>query len=317
MVSGGLGSDETAEIVAAKHGAENLTYLFCDTLVEDDDLYRFLVESTAKRVGVDPAGLLPWVANLPSVSQPVARLHRLRQAREAICEAIPQLVWLIDGRTVWQVSYDRKYVGDSQRCHGAIHLKVIQRNLWLEEHAALTDTICYVGIYHWERERFDGHWGTNDLTSEPEWKQGIREKALPYLFESPLCDMPTVRSVEIRQRLARQGTAVPRLYLKGYKTNNCGGACRKAGIGQWTHLYATDRERFLLEAEEERRFREWIGKDVTILKRTVKGKAQPMTLYELEERIKAGADWNQAELLGNDLGCGGSCAFDTDDQQAA
>lgn len=40
--SGGVGSWAVAKRVIARHGAENTTLLFTDTLIEDSDLYRFL-----------------------------------------------------------------------------------------------------------------------------------------------------------------------------------------------------------------------------------------------------------------------------------
>ena len=45
MFSGGAGSWMTAKRVAEKHGTDNLILLFADTLIEDEDLYRFLDEA--------------------------------------------------------------------------------------------------------------------------------------------------------------------------------------------------------------------------------------------------------------------------------
>ena len=47
MYSGGVGSWCAAKRVAAEHGVDGMTLLFADTLVEDDDLHRFLDESAA------------------------------------------------------------------------------------------------------------------------------------------------------------------------------------------------------------------------------------------------------------------------------
>ena len=43
--SGGLSSYFTAKRVAKSYGVENLKLLFTDTMIEDEDLYRFLEES--------------------------------------------------------------------------------------------------------------------------------------------------------------------------------------------------------------------------------------------------------------------------------
>ena len=42
MFSGGIGSWATAKLVAQDHGTRNLTLLFADTKMEDEDTYRFL-----------------------------------------------------------------------------------------------------------------------------------------------------------------------------------------------------------------------------------------------------------------------------------
>ncbi len=47
MFSGGIGSWMTAKRVADVHGTDDLTLLFADTKMEDEDLYRFLDESAA------------------------------------------------------------------------------------------------------------------------------------------------------------------------------------------------------------------------------------------------------------------------------
>lgn len=47
MFSGGAGSWAAAKRVAEKHGTEGLVLLFADTLMEDEDLYRFLDEAAA------------------------------------------------------------------------------------------------------------------------------------------------------------------------------------------------------------------------------------------------------------------------------
>jgi len=40
--SGGICSFFTAKRVVEKYGKENVILLFCDTLIEDEDLYRFI-----------------------------------------------------------------------------------------------------------------------------------------------------------------------------------------------------------------------------------------------------------------------------------
>ena len=44
--SGGICSFFAAKRVVEKYGKENVILLFCDTLIEDEDLYRFIQETT-------------------------------------------------------------------------------------------------------------------------------------------------------------------------------------------------------------------------------------------------------------------------------
>lgn len=76
MFSGGICSWAAARRVAATYGKENLTLLFADTLIEDEDLYRFLEEASAD-VGV-----------------PVTRVA--------------------DGRTPWEVFRDNRFIANSR-----------------------------------------------------------------------------------------------------------------------------------------------------------------------------------------------------------
>src|ERR1017187_4012260 len=76
LFSGGLGSWATAKRVADKHGTDNLILLFCDTRIEDPDLYRFLPEAAANVGG--------------------------------------RLVILNEGRTVWEGFRDVKFLGNAR-----------------------------------------------------------------------------------------------------------------------------------------------------------------------------------------------------------
>jgi hypothetical protein len=50
--SGGICSFFAAKRVVKKYGKENVILLFCDTLIEDEDLYRF-IEDTKNIWGVN------------------------------------------------------------------------------------------------------------------------------------------------------------------------------------------------------------------------------------------------------------------------
>jgi 3'-phosphoadenosine 5'-phosphosulfate sulfotransferase (PAPS reductase)/FAD synthetase len=115
MFSGGITSWAVARLVVERYGVEGVVLLFADTLVEDDDLYRFLDDAAAD-VGV-----------------PVTRVA--------------------DGRTPWQVFKDKRVVGNTRIAPCSHLLKQKPCRNWLNAHARPADTIVYVGIDWTETHR--------------------------------------------------------------------------------------------------------------------------------------------------------------------
>lgn len=117
MFSGGIGSWAAAKRVAATHGTENLTLLFTDTMMEDEDLYRFIDEAAAN-VGV-----------------PLTRIA--------------------DGRTPWQVFEDERFIGNSRidPCSKILKRKLFEK--WRNANCTPEDTTIYVGIDWTEKHRLD------------------------------------------------------------------------------------------------------------------------------------------------------------------
>jgi 3'-phosphoadenosine 5'-phosphosulfate sulfotransferase (PAPS reductase)/FAD synthetase len=97
MFSGGVGSWAAARRTVERHGADGVTLLFADTLIEDPDTYRFLPEA-AERLGVP-------------------------------------LVSVADGRTPWQVFEDEKFLGNSSLapCSKILKQQVCRR--WMKANA--------------------------------------------------------------------------------------------------------------------------------------------------------------------------------------
>lgn len=118
MFSGGAGSWATAKRVAERHGTDELTLLFADTLIEDEDLYRF-VEQAAENVG--------------------APLERIAE-----------------GRDPWEVFFDVRFLGNSQvdPCSRVLKRELLRH--WLEDNCDPASTIVYLGISWDERHRYDG-----------------------------------------------------------------------------------------------------------------------------------------------------------------
>lgn len=116
-LSGGLSSWYAARVVVEAHGPENVTLLFADTLIEDEDLYRFLDDASAD-LGI----------------------HVTRIA---------------DGRTPWQVFEDVKFIGNSQRdpCSRILKRELLAK--WRKDNCEPDDSLHYVGLGWWEPTRVE------------------------------------------------------------------------------------------------------------------------------------------------------------------
>ncbi|WP_099157789.1 hypothetical protein [Virgibacillus ndiopensis] len=232
--SGGLGSWATANRVIQRYGKENVILLFTDTLIEDEDLYRFL-EDTEKDFGID-------------------------------------ITRLADGRDVWQVFKDTRFLGNSRIAKCSHILKQDKSREWVEANYKPDECILYLGI---------------DFTEEHRRKSPIRNWA-PYQVEFPMCEEPYVNKVDIIKDLESRSIAIPRLYNKGFSHNNCGGFCVRAGQGHFINLLKEMPDRYKYHEEKEQEMLKFLERnDISILTRTKKGQKQILTLKQLREEYES------------------------------
>jgi len=112
--SGGLGSAISA-FVAHEQGLE-FNLIFADTLIEDEDLYRFIKE----------------------VADAVSK----------------RIIWLTDGRTPWDVYVDKRWIGNTRTAHCSTELKTKQVRKWLDANAAPDDPLV-LGMDWSEMDRIE------------------------------------------------------------------------------------------------------------------------------------------------------------------
>lgn len=241
MFSGGIGSWATAQRVVDKHGPDDVTLLFADVkgnhdddphLGEDEDTYRFIVDA-ALQLGA-------------------------------------RLVTVKDGRSVWQVFHDDRFLGNSRLANCSKYLKQIPCRKWLEANTSPDDTVIYVGIDWTETHRLPA----------------IRQAYLPYRAEAPLTEKPYLDKHQMIELAKAADLTPPRAYELGFPHNNCGGFCVRAGQAQFRLLLRTHRERYLYHENQEQQLRDYLGKDVTILKDRRKDFPVPLTLRTFRERIE-------------------------------
>lgn len=290
MFSGGIGSWAAAKRVAAQHGTENLTLLFTDTLMEDQDLYRFLVEGAADVFGIpyDRVGPLAIRARqLPDIDRPEERSGALAYFRAEATRLVPGLVWIAEGRDPWQVFFDRRFLGNSRRdpCSAVLKRKVAEK--WRNSNCDPNDTTCYVGIDWSEEHRFTS----------------IRERhgAKGWRYEAPMCEPEHLTKPQMFALLASANIPLPRLYKQGFAHNNCAAFCVKAGVAHYALLLKTMPDRFRFHEQKEQEFRAFIGKDRAILRDRSGGKSRPLPLAELRQRLERGEQYDLFDIGG--CGC--------------
>ena len=238
MFSGGIGSWATAKRVAEKYGTENMVLLFSDVkggnpnphVGEDEDTYRFITEAAAN-VGAE-------------------------------------LVTVSDGRDIWQVFKDRRYLGNSRQANCSTELKQKPARKWLEVNCSPQDTIVYVGIDWTETHRIPA----------------IKKNYLPYVAEAPLTEPPFLEKADMIKWASSEGLTPPRLYSLGFPHNNCGGGCVRAGQAQFRKLLELMPERYAEWEKQEAEVQEFLGRPVSILTEVVNGEKRALPLVELRRR---------------------------------
>lgn len=257
MFSGGIGSWATAKRVVDKYGAEDVILLFSDVkgdsenpnIGEDPDTYRFIDEAA----------------------------HKLGA----------QLVKVVDGRNIWEVFKDRRFLGNSRLAPCSHELKQKPAKKWIHENTTPGDAIIYVGIDWTETHRL----------------AAVQRGYAPWLVDAPLTQEPYLTKEQLIELARAEGLTPPRLYELGFKHNNCGGGCVRAGQAQFKHLLDVMPERYAEWEKQEELIQNYLGVEVTILSRTVNGTKQPFSLTELREA----AEKQPALIDLNDQGVSCNC----------
>lgn len=264
MFSGGIGSWLTAKRVAEKHGTGDLFLVFADVkgktdsphAGEDEDTYRFIKEAAANVGG--------------------------------------ELVWLNEGRDIWQVFHDDRFLGNSRLANCSKFLKQKPCRAWLDENCDPAETIVYVGI---------------------DWTESHRLPAIvnaykPFVAEAPLTQAPYLDKDDMKAACEAEGIEIPRMYRAGFPHNNCGGFCVRAGQAQFELLLREHPNRYAYHEAKEQELREYLGKEVTILRRQEHGAPVPITLQRFREELE------RQPAMFDALDFGG-CGCFVDDPEAA
>lgn len=296
MFSGGIGSWATGKRVAEEHGTDSLILLFTDTLIEDFDTYRFLIEGAVNVFGGVPKckerdleDLIRVVLNDIPKRFSDERRRVLERVRKDASIIIPGLRWIADGRSPFEVMRDTKSFPRAgiDPCSRVLKRELADR--WVSDNFEPENVICYVGIDWSEYHRYER----------------LVEYKKPWVYKAPLCEKPYMTKEELHSWAEREGIEKQRLYKMGMPHANCGGGCIKMGQGGFARLFKNDPEKFAEWEEDELILQEALGLDMTILKSQVGGEVKPLSLRDLRKRLEAD-DMSQVDLF--DVGgCG--CFF--------
>lgn len=193
-----------------------------------------------------------------------------------------ELLKISDGRDPWQVFRDVRYLGNTRIDPCSYHLKRKLMREWLEANCDPATTVCYLGIDAGEAQRYE--------KAKRYWQ--------PWTAEAPLIEAGVLDKGLIFEALAEENIAPPALYAHGFPHNNCGGFCIKAGQGHFLLLLRTLPERYAYHEAKEQEMRDYLGKDVAILRDRSGGTTRPLTLRELRERAESQQTIDEYDLGG-------------------
>jgi Phosphoadenosine phosphosulfate reductase family len=244
--SGGIGSWAAAKVAKKLYPEAEMTLLFTDTKTEHPDTYRFLRES-AVNVGAP-------------------------------------LVEISDGRNIWEVFRDKRFLGNTRV---DVCSRVLKRDLarrWVQANCDFAGTIIVIGIDWSEVHRFER----------------MRSRWAPWVIEAPLTRPPYRLKSELHAWAESEGLRQQELYRRGAAHANCGGGCVKMGQGGFARLLAADPDEYARWEQNEQALRAELG-DVAILRDRIGGETRPFTLRQLRERIEAGREPDMFDIGG--CGC--------------
>ena len=199
---------------------------------------------------------------------------------------------LADGRTPFQTFIDSRMLGNSQFDPCSRILKRELAHKWVAEHLDPDLDVIVMGYDYSEDHRV--------VATENAYS--------PYRVEAPMTERPWLMKAQQLEMALSYGVKPPHLYALGFRHNNCGGGCVKAGQAAWRQLLVTHPDRFEVWERQEQIMRHYLGKDVAMLKERNNGESRPLTLRNLRGRIERNEgcdllDWG---------GCG--CFAPSDDE---
>lgn len=271
-VSSGVASAFTWALAIDAYGAENVVGLFADVNGEDSDNYRFLAD-------------VHFALGMP-------RLVKLGN----------------DGRTIWDVFRDEKFLGNTRASMCSRILKFEACRDWMHANCDRTGLHHLIGIDWTEAHRFTGYRDSNG-----KWHPGQKARwaSVGIVARAPMVE-ETLDKDHALKWLASLGIEPPSLTRDGFPHANCMGGCIKAGAKQFKKLLRERPEAFAWWERNEEATRVIVG-DHSILRDRRGGTTKPLTLRQLRIEVQCASD---PSLFDDDDRSGCGC-FTFDDEVPA
>lgn len=178
---------------------------------------------------------------------------------------------IADGRTPWEIFREKRYLGNTRvdPCSKILKRDLIAR--WLDDNCDKPNTQLVFGFDWMEGHRLERMNNYND-----DW-----------LRIAPLLEKPLLTKTQVIEWLVQEGIEPPRLYAAGFAHNNCGGTCVKAGQAAWALVLKTMPERYREWENNEEELRQYLDKDISILKDRRGEGTKPLTLQTFRHQLEA------------------------------
>lgn len=285
-LSGGIASWNALLRVVEREGPSDVVCLFADTYMEDEDLYRFLIQGTAHVYSrlEHPKVLeaLRLCKKIPTIESGrlVERKEILRRIRVLATSGVPALRWIAEGRTPWEVYNDVKFLGNSRidPCSRILKRELLDR--WVEKWCDPTNTVHYFGL----------DWSEPGRVQELDRIMSL--KGLDCDF--PLNWKPHLSKYDYLNQARCRKIEPPRLYQWGFPHNNCGGFCCKSGQASLKLLLIHLPQRYAFHEEQEQLIRNELG-NVAVMRDRTGGNVRPLTMKEFRQRFESTGECDETD----------------------
>lgn len=268
-LSGGVSSAVSTDRLLELHGADNVLLWFADTLVEDNDLYRFLSDCLVKW-GNEYAAW--WLLNK----------RKMRSDGRRMTKKIGNFVYHTEGVTPETIAINRRIIPNQKIAPCTYELKIKPFTEWLDNMRGQGTFTIALGYHIFEIDRVKKrqHWHT--YNGKPRKPQGYQTKFSGVYETYPLLWKP--RIYHPFDVVRSWGIEIPLLYREGFDNNNCGGECWRGGKAHWNRLRVVRNDRFNHKKHFEKRMQKMLNTQHAILRDQSNNMVKPLTLAELEEQ---------------------------------